>query len=355
MENNQIEQTNDSGGFRILSDEEVGSMQQTDSRSNFNPQLEPQIDSQVEPQFEPQQSGGYAEENYTTDYNFTDEEIDSTVLSYLSEKLGRDFSSFDDLTPQQQMQMDDSVMAIAQFVSETGRGPEDWFAYQSLNPAEMDDLTAIKVSLAGQYPDFSDEDLNLLVQSKYKIDESMYSEDEIRMSKLQMRIDSAEARENIEEIRERYRAPERSAEMYESPFDDSWYQSMNEELDALDGIEFELGEGKSFTFGLDQGYKRQLSDKNARIEEYFDSYVSDDGSWDFDKFNMHRAVVDNIDRIIKSVYQQGMSDGRRNIVNVASNSSAGGPVSTGGQSGPSKLSQQLREALGGNQGMIFNV
>ena len=347
MENNQIEQTNNVSGFRILSDEEVGSVQQ----SNVQPQVfSDPIQEQAPLPQEPSHDAGP-----TTEHDFTDEEIDSTVLSYLSEKLGREFSSFDDLTPQQQMQMDDRVTAIAQFVSETGRSPQDWFAYQSLNPAEMDDLTAIKVSLAGQYPDFSEEDLNLLIQSKYKIDESMYSEDEIRFSKLQMRIDSAEARKGIEEIRDKYKAPERSAESFESPFDDSWYKTMNSELNALEGIEFELGEGKSFTFGLDQGYKKQLSEKNSRIEEYFDSYVDDNGAWDFDKFNMHRAVVDNIDKIVKSAYQQGMSDGRRNIVNVASNSSTGGPVSNGNQAGPSKLAQQLREALGGSQGMIFNV
>lgn len=348
MENNQIEQQAEgAGGFRILSDEEVSGIQQSDVQPQvFSDPIQEQATSSQEP------SHGVGP---TTEHNFTDEEIDSTVLSYLSEKLGREFSSFDDLTPQQQMQMDDSVMAIAQFVSETGRSPQDWFAYQSLNPAEMDDLTAIKVSLAGQYPDFSEEDLNLLIQSKYKIDESMYSDDEIRFSKLQMRIDSAEARKGIEEIRNKYMIPERSAETSESPFDDSWYSTMNSELDALEGIEFELGDGKSFTFGLDQNYKRQLSDKNSRIEEYFDSYVDDNGAWDFDKFNMHRAVVDNIDKIVKSAYQQGMSDGRRNVVSIASNANAGQPVSSGGQQGPSKLAQQLREALGGSSGMVFNV
>lgn len=339
MEN--VIEPNESSTFRILSDAEVAQIQ------NPQEQQQEQQDFVEQPPVEQEAVQQYNE-------SYSDEDVDSTVLSYLSEKLGRQFSSFDELTQREQMQLDERVKAIVDFVSETGRSPQDWFAYQSLNPSEMDDLTAIKVNLAGQYPDLNNEDLDLLVQSKYKVDETMYSQEEVRLSRLQARIDAAEARKNIEEVRQKYKAPESSREQIQSPFDDSWYETMRNEVEALEGIEFQLAGGKTFTFGLDPRYKSDLVSKNARIEEYFDSYIDNNGNWDFDKFNTHRAVIDNVDKIIASVYQQGLSDGRRNIVNVASNASSSSPARSGGQ-GPSKLAQQLREALGDNQGMIFNV
>jgi len=88
----------------------------------------------------------------------------------------------------------------------------------------------------------------------------------------------------------------------------SGFSNMRKDLDALEGVEFELGDGKSFTFGLTNEYKGQLAEKNTRLDEYFDPYVNGDGSWDYDKLNIHRAVIDNIETIVQSVYKQGMSD-----------------------------------------------
>ena len=48
---------------------------------------------------------------------------------------------------------------IAQFVEETGRSPQDWFAYQSLNPSEMDDVTAVRVQMASEYPNLAPEEV----------------------------------------------------------------------------------------------------------------------------------------------------------------------------------------------------
>ena len=40
------------------------------------------------------------------------------------------------------------------------------------------------------------------------------------------------------------------------------------EVDAMTGLEFELGNGKSFTFGLNDDYKESLMEANARLDEY---------------------------------------------------------------------------------------
>ena len=40
------------------------------------------------------------------------------------------------------------------------------------------------------------------------------------------------------------------------------------EVDAMTGLEFDLGNEKTFTFGLDDDYKAQLVEKNSRLDEY---------------------------------------------------------------------------------------
>ena len=87
--------------------------------------------------------------------DYSDEEIEAAVLTFMSERLGQDIESFDYFTQAQQPAIDDRVQAIADFVAETGRKPEDWFTYQSMNTTEMDDVTAMRVQYSQQYPNLS--------------------------------------------------------------------------------------------------------------------------------------------------------------------------------------------------------
>ena len=93
---------------------------------------------------------------------------------------------------------------------------------------------------------------------------------------------------------------------------------MTSDAESLEAITFELGDSE-FNFGISDDYRKSMVQKNANIENFFDDYVYEDGSWDFEKLNMHRAVLDNIDSIVQSVYKQGLSDGQRNLVDKAAN------------------------------------
>jgi hypothetical protein len=357
MENQEV---NETPSVEFLSDEQMQGINPQDVQSNMIPNPEDVIDLDAAMEADQQGAAAPVEEtidNTETTQNPDTEEVDveGSVLSYLSERLGREINSFDDLTPQQQESvLDERVEAIARFVQETGRDPQDWFRYQQLDASEMDDLTAVKLQMISDYQNLSQEELDTLLSSKYKLDPNLHTEDEVKLSQLQLKMDAQSAREKISNLRESYKAPVKTEAEVEStsPIDDQWISNMKKDLDALEGVEFELGDGKSFTFGLTSEYKGQLAEKNTRLDEYFDPYVNKDGSWDYDKLNIHRAVIDNIETIVQSVYKQGMSDGQRGIVNKAANVSAKSPNQGSSQPGESSLASQLRQALG-NNGLTF--
>ena len=281
---------------------------------------------------------------------YSQEDVESAVFSFLSERLGREISTMDDLQ-QTQNQMDERLESIARFVEDTGRSPEDWFAYQSLNPSEMDDITAVRVHMASEYPNLAQDELNLLIQSKYKMDPELNTDEEVRLSQIQLKVDAENARRDIDELRNTYKAPEVDPERdYSSVIDDDWISKMSSEVDSLEALEFDLGDGNSFNFGLDEKYKSQLKQKNSNLENYFDDYIRGDGSWDFDKLSSHRAVVDNIDFIVSSAYKQGLGDGQRNIVNKAANVQNQAPADNGQQANP--LADQLRNIMGGQSNKL---
>ena len=298
-------------------------------------------------------------DGYEEDYS--DEEIEAAVYTYLSERLGREINSFDELS--QNNTVDERVQAIADFVQETGRNPEDWFTYQSMNTSEMDDLTAVRVQMSQDYPNLSFEEINMLVGSKYKLDPNVYDERDVQLSTLQLKIDAEDARGGIEKIREQFKAPaprEEQGQYYDEDamyIDDAWMQNMATETDAMEALEFDLGGDRTFTYSLGDDHRRRLIQRNSQLDNFFDNYVYEDGSWDYDKLNSHFAVIDNIDTIVSSAYRQGLGDGQKAVVSNAANVSMDtSPSSSQNLNQENPLAAQVRDLLRGNSSkMTFKI
>ena len=305
------------------------------------------------------------EDVLTNDYEEEEErlDIDGLTLSTLSERLGTEFNSFEEISdflnrePEQQT-IDERVQAIADFVNETGRDPLDWFYYQTLNPSEMDDLSVVKNQMKVENPYLSSEEVDLLVNNKYKLDDELHEDSEVQLSKLQLKMDAENGRKSINKIREGYMVPERREEIQEeisSPIDDQWIDAMTRETNDFDALSFDIGNDE-FDFKVSDDYKRTLVEKNANLENYFDDYINEDGSWDYDLLNSHRALIDNIDEIVNAVYRQGMGDGQRGLVEKTANVSTETPQQTGGEQRASNVAQQLADALGmGNNTLTVKI
>jgi len=289
---------------------------------------------------------------------YTEEDVEQSVVQYLSDRLGIEVNSLDDLIDDGEddgiYQMDERIEAIAKFVADTGRAPEDWFAYQQMDPTNMDDVTALRVDMAQQYPELNGDERNTLLTSRYKLDPEKFSEKDVKLSQIQLKADAAQARNKIAQIRDGYAAPEPSAQEPETFITDDWISAMQTEVEAITGLEFDLGNGKNFTYGISDDYKGELIDKNARLEEFFDPYVDQRGNWDYDMLSSHRAVIDNIDDIVSSVYKQGLADGQMGVVQNAANVQTKAPEQ-GNQQQSSPLTEQLNAILGGGNKMTFNI
>lgn len=294
--------------------------------------------------------------------DISEEEVETAMLDYLSERLGRQISSLDEIggVEDTSVEIDERVAAINEFVRQTGRDPQDWFTYQAMNPSEMDDVSVVKTQLKSQYGDLSDSDLNLLLGNKYKLDADLYDENEVRLSQIQLKMDADKARQEIEGLRSQYAAPvkqEQPEQEFEGIVNEEWLGNMSAEVDALDGIEFQVAKDKAFTFGLEDGYKSELKSKNENIEDFFSTYVGKEGQWDFEKWNMHQTVLDNIETIVKTAYQQGLGEGQRGLVDKAANVQyQPNQVTDTGKSDAPSVEDQLRQALGMNDnGLTFKI
>ena len=289
---------------------------------------------------------------------YTMQDMDAAVSQYLSERLGVGIDSLDQLAQfTQAPQIDERVQAIAKFVQETGRDPKDWFRYQSLNPSEMDDMTAVRVQMASKYPNLSYEEVETLIANKYSYDANLTDESEVKMKQLQLKIDAQEAKQTIEGMRNQYAAPQRQEQQQQQQAGISreWVEAMANEVGSFEGVEFDLGNGKMFSYNVDDNYRNQLVQKNASLDKFFNQYVGQDGSWDYDMLSAHQTVLDNVDNIVKAAYQQGLGDGQKNLVNKAANITPGSQQAPANQPSGDDAVSQVLNYMGNNSGLKFNI
>jgi hypothetical protein len=349
-----------SGNIQFVTEEQIAaSVTETPTEAvpeeNIAPPTE-QPEEVVLQESQPEETPESPMESLVAKENYSSEEVESAVLEFLSEKLGNEFSTFDGLGYKQpETKIDERVLSIAKFVEETGRPPQDWFIYQSLDSSEMDDMTAVQVKMTSDYPNLSQDEISTLIESKYKLDPDLHDEGEVKVSVLQLKMDAQEARGGINSMREAYAMPqeEERGRSIDSPVNDQWVSDMKKELNGLESIEFDLGDGKKFNFGINEDYRGKLEEKNTRLDEYFDPYVRGDGSWDFDSLNTHRAVIDNVSDIVKSVYKQGLADGQKDVVKRAANITPQSPNQAQAPTQGNSVADQVRQALQKNTSWTF--
>lgn len=302
-------------------------------------------------------SSEFGASSSTQDDSVSHEEAMQFISSYLSENLGVDIDPIINGGNSNTAEIDERLLPILEFVRDTGRSPEDWFRYQMLNPSEMDDLSLVQMQMSLEHPELTQEEIGVLIDSKYKVSENQFlDEKERKMADLQLKIDANKARQQVNGLRENYLSVVETARQVdnapiESFVDDEWMQGMVNDVEQLEGIDFTLPGDKTFTFGLNNEYKQHLVSKNAELDSFFDQYVDNSGNWNHELFNMHRTVVDNIDEIVKAVYNQGMSDGQRRVVQNAANVQSVAPGIPGVNTS-SSLSQQIESILASQDNMM---
>ena len=355
-ENIQPQETAQEGGFTFVSEQEVAqAMAAPQAEPTPEPEAQPEPQAEVQPEPQPETPTEQPTQEAAPEEEISDAQVEEAVFSFLSERLGRDVQSLDDLAQQSQPELDERIAVIADFVSKTGRDPMDWFKYQSTNPSEMDDMTAIATHMRTQYPDLSDTEINVLMKNKYTVDADLHDESEVQMGQIQMKLDAKAARDAISEMRDGFQMPVQEAASEEPFINEEWISKMTSSVNELEGLQFDLGEGNDFKFGFQENYKKSLIDKNARLDEYFDPYVDNNGNWDYELLSSHRALIDNIDTIAKEIYKKGLGDGQRNLVTQAANVSTTQPNSQGEQTTENPLTQQLKDAMMGNSTLTFKI
>ncbi len=269
------------------------------------------------------------DENYASQSEESEEiSDDEVVLQYLSEKLGRDLTSFDDLnaTGEQTENNDfasEQLQVINEYVKNTGRSVQDYFDTQTVDLSNVSDDALMKEYLRLDNPNLTDAELNDYMATTYKTDKEAYSDRETNAGKVQLMKDAREARDYFNQVKEEYAMPTEAADPGISEEErGEWLGQMESEVNDLEGLAFEMNDqGEEYVYNLDDEARNEIKNYNSDLENFFDKYVDESGNWDFDALNTDMYILNNMDKIVRGVANQYRSKGTESVINEIKNPS----------------------------------
>ena len=278
---------------------------------------------------------------------------DQVVLNYLSEKLGRDLTSFDDLnTTSEQTESNDfaseQLRVINDYVKNTGRTVQDYLNTQTVDLSNVSDDALMKEYLRLDNPDLTDAELNDYMATTYKTDKEEYNARETNAGKVQLMKDAKAARDYFNKVKEDYAIPTEVDDPGVSEAErGEWLSQMETEVNDLEGLSFSMNDqGEEFVYNLDDEARQEIKGYNSDLENFFDKYVDESGKWNFDALNTDMYIMNNIDKIVRGVANQYRSKGTESVINEIKNPSFTQDKQSTPQKQESTLDMLRRQILG---------
>tara|TARA_B100001121_G_C18697243_1_gene625553 strand:- start:3738 stop:4871 length:1134 start_codon:yes stop_codon:yes gene_type:complete len=249
-------------------------------------------------------------------------------LRFINEQFKQEFDSIDSfskaLSSKKTSFANEQIEKMNNFISETGRSMADYIRTQAVDYSKMSNEDVMRLTLKQENPELTLDEVNVLIDSKYKLGKDKYSEAEKTLGKIELKKDVANARKNLIEMQEKYRMPVENND--NSPEQEAaqkeWVNSMQSEVNEVESITFDINDsGEQFTFSLTDEHRKDLMDANSNLNSFFDQYIGEDGNWNFDKLNTDMFVLSNFQDIIRSVANQYRSKGTEQVVRDIKNPS----------------------------------
>ena len=244
-----------------------------------------------------------------------------------------------ELQPIKKVVLPDNVEKLVQFMEETGGDIQD---YVRLNAdySNVNEDVLLKEYYKNTKPHLTDEEISFVMEDKFRYDSDTDEERDIRKRKLAKKEAVAEARNHLESLKQkyydeiklrpgvtqeqkkamdffnRYNNEQEIAEQRHKKFIDNTKQMFS---DDFKGFDFEVGD-KKFRYGVKD--PNAIAENQSNLNNFVEKFLDNEGNVK-DTKGYHKAMyaAQNIDRIVNHFYEQGKSDGIKNVVEGSKNPS----------------------------------
>lgn len=242
---------------------------------------------------------------------------DDVIFEKLSETLGREVKSYDDLKPKE-IQLDEEVKQLLEWKEKTGLSLSKWTDFNK-DFSKMGDLDVAREILASKYPDFTEEELEYTMKG-YVYDELEDEESDRIAKSIALKKFAKEGRETLEQNKINFleSQPKSSLSVEEKELLDyaktvkqneaslkdknvAYQNSLKEASLKLQAINLDLGEGLTIKHNVSQESTKDLVDYINTMPDWY----KEDGSFNHENIARDTYKLKNFDTIIKSAFEQG--------------------------------------------------
>jgi|TARA_R100000482_G_scaffold118100_1_gene62001 hypothetical protein len=243
------------------------------------------------------------------------------------------------LQPIKKVVLPDNVEKLVKFMEETGGDIQD---YVRLNAdySNVNEDALLKEYYKNTKPHLTDDEVSFLMEDQFTYDTDTDEERDIRKIKLAKKEAVAEARNHLESLKQkyydeiklrpgvtqeqqkamdffnRYNNEQEIAEQKHKKFIDNTKQLFSNDFK---GFDFQVGD-KKFRYGVKD--PNAIAENQSNLNNFVEKFLDNEGNVK-DTKGYHKAMyaAQNIDRIVNHFYEQGKSDGIKNVVEGSKNPS----------------------------------
>jgi hypothetical protein len=275
----------------------------------------------------------------------------------LSEKFDGKYKTVDELqsalssksTASEEAFANEQIARLNEYVAKGG-SMEEFFSTQTANYDEMDTESIVKNHMKFKNPELSIEEIGLLYEDTYKLDEDEYTDKEVKLSKIKLKQKSLEAKKELMKFQSDNAIPKtaKDAEAERLALEENqanWRSKVNEGLKDFQEVSFDLNDkGDKYTFAVNEDSMNYVKSTASNLSDFWKRYVNEDGSENIGKIAREMAILENVNSIVRSAYAQGKSGGKEDVINDIKNPSYT-PESKSNDGTPLSIQEQISKQL----------
>ena len=252
----------------------------------------------------------------------------------LIEKSSGKYSSYDELaeamaeleTKASNTFANEQMARLNEYVAEGG-DMMDFLTTQLTDYSEMSDVDVIKSQMKLTEKELTSEEVNLLFEDSYKLDETKWSETEIKLAKIKLKRDANKSRADLIDFQKKNSIPKSKVQEAENKAQieaaqKEWVKKVENSLRSFKDIKVDIGDkGEKFSYSVSDDTIKSIRKTNKNLQKFWDRYINEDGTQDVNKLTREMAILNDFDNIVRSVYAQARSNGKEAVVKDLKNPS----------------------------------
>ena len=239
-----------------------------------------------------------------------------------------------------QVQLPENIEKLIDFMKDTGGTVQD-YARLNADYSNVNEDALLKEYYKKAKPHLDAEEVDFVLEEAFSFDTDIDEERDIKKKKLAKKEAVVEAREFLEDLKKEYydeikmrpgvnQEQQKAMDFFNRYNDEQQLATQKHEqfidntkqffTDDFKGFDFEVGE-KRFRYGVKD--PNAVAENQSNLNNFVGKFLDTEGNVK-DTKGYHKAMyaAQNIDKIVNHFYEQGKTDGIKNVVEGSKNPSA---------------------------------